>query len=680
MTDSQDELVEALAEACLGRIADGSDGSVEDVCREHPELIDRVRRVLARLQSLGLVEPAMVGAAQRFGEFRLLHKLGEGGMGVVWLAEQPRLHRNVALKLLRPGLQLQARLRARFRREVQALSKLDHPNICTVYEAGDVDGSPYLAMRYVEGDSLQQLLDRRRRERRVHGASTSSRELYDLLHLVEKVALALHASHSVGVVHRDVKPGNILIDHRGEPVLVDFGLAHDDDPSLSSLTLTGEPLGTPTYMAPEQIAGHGSVDCRTDVYALGVILYECATLQPPFAAPSRERLYRCILHDPVPDPRRRGRSVGRELRAVLEKALAKEPRSRFSTALELAEELGRVRRHEPVRTRSIGPVLRGVRWCQRNPAATVVLAVVTAALLVCGWALRRSMEAETGLRALALIAAAQQVAPQDPELAFKLQRRALALQDPADADPLVLASVQQTMFRLHDYGTIRSEDGRFEWLQVSPDPAGRFVVVTGPQVDATLHRSDDGSLLYTFPCLVNRQRPVIAFAHDGSKIAVCDDERRVLLLYGLDEDVPEPLVEFGARDGIRITKVAWSPRDRRLVLAYADGVASVWSSDGEHLRDLEPRDVRIAVGGRPWRAAAFVPDGRVVAAGAIWSADYEPEVLLTVAGAVATGVDEVNAPRRGCSPTAFSSAAPWCGISRAALCMPAARTPRGGIR
>jgi serine/threonine protein kinase len=206
-------------------------------------------------------------------------------------------------------------------------------------------------------------------------ASTTRAQIQDLLTVFEKVARALHAAHEAGVVHRDIKPGNVMVTSAGEPVILDFGLAHAEDQDFESLTRPGDLFGTPAYMSPEQLTrGTLQLDRRTDVYSLGATLYECLTLKRPFEAPTREALYQAILSKEPPDPRSLNPAIPGDLRVVLETALAKDRDKRYQTALELAEELRRVRCYEPIVAKPAGPWTRLRRWSQRNPAlATAVV-------------------------------------------------------------------------------------------------------------------------------------------------------------------------------------------------------------------------------------------------------------------------------------------------------------------
>ena len=278
---------------------------------------------------------------------------------------------------------------ARFRREAEAASRLDHPGICAVYEAG-LDGNvPYIAMRFVEGESLAAKIASAKSQGEastdtsfVHLADvevpagspgrpgtdpsptpsgpTTRAEIMRIVQLIEKVARALHAAHEAGVLHRDMKPGNVMVTPEGEAVIMDFGLAYLEDEQLPTLTQTGEFFGTPAYMSPEQLlAQRVRLDRRTDVWSLGVMLYECVTLTRPFDAPTREGVYQAIQTRQPLDPRRINRSVPDEIRVVIETALEKDRDRRYQTALDLAEELRRVRvlRADPRQTRRVDPAI-----------------------------------------------------------------------------------------------------------------------------------------------------------------------------------------------------------------------------------------------------------------------------------------------------------------------------------
>ena len=336
---------------------------------------------------------------ERVGPWRILREIARGGMGLVFLAEDTRTGRRAALKILPAAYAAFPSLAARFRREAEAASRLDHPAICTVYEAGEADGVAYIAMRYVEGENLAERISRSRKDYvllegrppcvtgiptpgEVPGTPVSAQEAVRRVVLfVEKSARALHAAHEAGLVHRDVKPGNIMVTKEGEPVLLDFGLARDDASEGESLTRTGAILGTPAYMSPEQVSGNKAPpDRRSDVYSLGALLYECLTLTLPFEAATAVALYQKIRSTDPEDPRRHNPAVARDLRVVVETAMARDRERRYRTALDLAEDLRRVRENEPILARRAGIPERLIRWTQRNPVPTFAFAAIAVVL------------------------------------------------------------------------------------------------------------------------------------------------------------------------------------------------------------------------------------------------------------------------------------------------------------
>ena len=328
-------------------------------------------------------------ALDRLGRFRLLRELGRGGQAVVYLAEDTSLRRRVALKVLTGTGAFDADRLSRFVREAEVASRLDHPGICAVHDSGIESGQAYIVMRYVEGETLAHRIqcERQAATAAAEGrpSTTRARRALDVaLALFEKTARALHVAHEAGVIHCDVKPGNIMITGEDEPVLLDFGLARDTESDLA-LTRSGDVFGTPAYMSPEQLEGSPlRLDRRTDVYSLGAALYECVTLSPPFEAPTREALYQVILTSPTPDPRRLNPAIPRDLRVVLETALEKNRDRRYQTAHDLAEELRAVREHRPIRARPLSMPEKLARWARREPARASLLLVLMVALPLIG--------------------------------------------------------------------------------------------------------------------------------------------------------------------------------------------------------------------------------------------------------------------------------------------------------
>ncbi|HEX6810108.1 MAG TPA: serine/threonine-protein kinase [Planctomycetota bacterium] len=322
---------------------------------------------------------------ERLGSYRLLHELGRGGQAVVWLAEDTRLKRRVALKVLPalgPGSE---RVLARFRREAEVTSKLEHPTICPVYEADVQDGVPFLAMRYVEGETLA----RRITQARSAGASTTAlrgavggADWSSIATFFAKIGKALHTAHEAGVVHRDIKPANVMVTPDGEPVILDFGLARQDDPDSQALSMSGEHSGTPMYMSPEQITGRVRPDRRSDVYSLGCTLFEVLTGKPPFEAPTLEGLLHAILNTDADSASRKNRAVPEDLAVITATATAKERDRRYKTALDFALDLERFVADEPIAARPVTAMQRVVRWSRRNPALAAALGAVLVLFLL----------------------------------------------------------------------------------------------------------------------------------------------------------------------------------------------------------------------------------------------------------------------------------------------------------
>ena len=259
--------------------------------------------------------------------YRIESLLGRGGMGDVYLSRDRRLKRRVALKLLAPNLGADGRFRERFLRESELAASIDHPNITPVYEAGEVDGLLYIAMRYVEGEDLKSLL-----------AAEGRLEPGRALALLDQVAVALDAAHARGLVHRDVKPGNVLVTAlagREHVYLSDFGLTKHADEE-TSLTESGQFFGTADYVAPEQIAG-GEIDGRADVYSLGCVLYECLAGQVPFEDSGMVRLLFAHLQEPPPALTEHRPELPAGIDAVIATAMAKDAGDRYATCSELVD-------------------------------------------------------------------------------------------------------------------------------------------------------------------------------------------------------------------------------------------------------------------------------------------------------------------------------------------------------
>ncbi len=395
MNDDTQDPVERLLDTCLAVPSDQWQAAIAAARSAHPELADELGRRFQLLVQAGLIgdrEPETTATGPRaFGGFDLLNELGRGGMGVVWRARQRSTGRIVALKTIRADLLGLDKARQRFQREIEAVSRLHHPGICTVYEAGDVDGMPFVAMHFVEGVSLLAHLGFKAgataagatTSGTAPGAPTSGTGTHShegvraTVRWFEKVARALHHAHSAGILHRDIKPGNLMVTSDGEPIVLDFGLARAEAPDTDALTATGDELGTPAYMSPEQISPAGRrLDRRSDIYSLAVTMYEVLAGQHPFAAPTREGLYRGILAGNAPLVSRHNRHVPMDLCITIATAMDVERDRRYETAAAFADDLARVLAHEPILARRPSPLMRIVRWMRREPLVATLLAAL----------------------------------------------------------------------------------------------------------------------------------------------------------------------------------------------------------------------------------------------------------------------------------------------------------------
>jgi tetratricopeptide (TPR) repeat protein len=387
--DGDREPFECVAEEFVERCRRGESPSVGEYLERYPELAETLRKLLpavAMIERLGqgafaqAETPATGKMPSQLGEFRIIRELGRGGMGVVYEAVQESLGRNVALKVVHQ-MQMDGRRLERFHREALAIARLHHTNIVPIFAVGEHDGLPYYAMQYIRGRGLDAVIEDWRRDKRPLDGERRRFVAWVGIQAAE----ALHYAHEQGILHRDVKPANLLVDEHESLWITDFGLAKlagQDD-----LTRTGDVIGTLRYLAPEALRGRTGPE--NDIYSLGLSLYELITLNSPFGDVSASELLRQVSDSQPTRPRKLDPTIPRDLETIVLKAIAPEPGDRYATGLELAEDLRRFVEDRPIRARRATAFERVVRWSRRNRAIAALGATAAAALLlaaIVGWA------------------------------------------------------------------------------------------------------------------------------------------------------------------------------------------------------------------------------------------------------------------------------------------------------
>jgi hypothetical protein len=478
-------------------------------------------------------------------------ELGRGGMGVVYLARQTRLDRPCALKMILAAEHAGAAQRERFETEAQAIARLQHDNIVRVYEIGEHHGQPFMALEFCAGGSL---------DRKLRDQQPTAREAATL---VRALALGMQAAHEARVIHRDLKPGNVLLAADGTPKITDFGLAKKMDED--GATRTGSVLGTPSYMPPEQARGDSDLGPAVDIYALGAILYECLTARPPFKAATPMETLRQVLDNEPVALRQLNPAVPLDLETIAHRCLRKEPERRYATARELAEDLEHFLKGEPIRARPVGTLERALKWVQRNAVVTalgsVTVLVLLAGVIVAsyfamlaqgeaatarkaedeatkqtGIARAKAAEAERQLKRSELGEYAGLLAQAQREFQLGNGMRALRLLESCQWN-LRHVEFRQLWTRCNSKQTFRGHIGPVFCVAFSPD--GKRIVSGGQDRMLKVWAADKGQELLSFPA-PHRKVSSVAFSPDGTRVFGWDIAGKVLAWSATDGKPTDP--------------------------------------------------------------------------------------------------------------------------------------------
>ncbi len=595
------------------------------------------------------VAAARADTRRVFGPFLLLGELGKGGMGVVYRAWDERLRRVVAIKTL---LDPDATSVQRFEREAQALAKLRHPGIVGVHGVGNVAGRHYLAMDFVEGAPLANLV----------GPRASGRlPLTHALEVVRDVARAVHAAHEQGVIHRDLKPANVIVEPSGRAVVLDFGLAKVR--GAANLTRSGATMGTPAFMAPEQVGDQGDADARTDVYALGAILYNVLTGRPPFVGPSEINIITALVNrDPVPPSELNARAAG-DLETICLRCLEKDPSRRYATARDVAAEIERHLSGEPIEARPIGPLERWSRRVRRNKLVTALAVLAGSALLaLASIGVRAAVlraRADEERRAQERAEAAANAAKLADERRLTREKTATIFAERAARSLEKGRHREAAMEAAESLACLEGSAARASYFAARQGPHGkpRVIVPPSPASPCSLAISPDRSLLAlgrTDGSIVLRSLPggedrgTIPGLTEGARLAwrpgvdrheLLVASGRSVLLWRETTGRLEPLADLPGP-----CPCAWDPSGDRIL---------AWNGDELSAFDVKSRERRtIASGlGMGLYGASESPDGALIA---IWGTNYKVEVVdqkgqhfATLAGPFGGTVKQVAWAPRG---------------------------------
>jgi WD40 repeat protein/tRNA A-37 threonylcarbamoyl transferase component Bud32 len=628
---AREERLNAILHSYLQAVDAGQAPDREVLLRAHPELAAELEAFFAdqdrmeqAVRAMAPAEAATLGGAgpeaeyqtlppddqvapppgskvRYFGDYELLEEIARGGMGVVYKARQVSLNRVVALKMILAGQLASAEDVQRFRREAEAAANLDHANIVPIYEVGEHEGQHYFSMKFIEGGSLAQELGAGGQGSGIRGKE----EQRWAAAVLATVARAVHHAHQRGILHRDLKPGNILLDQQRQPHVTDFGLAKRVEGDQQQ-TRSGAIVGTPSYMAPEQARAEKVLSTAVDVYSLGAVLYELLTGQPPFRAETPLDTVLQVLEREPDRPRCINGLIDRDLETISLKCLDKDAKRRYGSAEALAEELARWLNGEPIVARPVGALERGWRWCQRSPvvagllAAVVLVTAVGFGLVTWKWreaylaherteeALGEVTEAKRNTEeAFGKVTAAQQATNKALDEVAQQKNRALANQRLAE-DRLVHMQVGNGL-RLMEEGDLF---GALPWF------VNALEEEKGGAEREEIHRMRIAAVLRYAPRLVQIQREV-EFSADGRRMFTIAPDNTARTWDVATGQALTPSFKLDKE----VSYVGFSPDGQRIVTGCGKKLLLRDATTGKAV--LEPLELDVEV-----TMTAFSSDGR----------------------------------------------------------------------